>query len=194
MKDVSPRIERAAGILREKGFPAEASRLLDAVNCAYTTSSELIGELALAVRGARKSLGRRMPEEAGAILREAQHELESVSAALDALFILAAVVCLALGGFCFVGMLFIGKLAPTLLAMGVCGVAAAAGAIGLAARGTENFRLLAQWAGAAGVLAVAADVAHYYAFMAIPGNYYAWLVFGPYAAALGLVSWRAAWD
>lgn len=91
-----------------------------------------------------------------------------------------------MAGLCFVGQLFVGRFLPTAMAMGVFGVIAAVSGFNLESS-SDKFRKAAMIGGFGGALSVAADVANYYLYLAIPGNYYAWLMFGPYAAALAFI-------
>jgi hypothetical protein len=110
---------------------------------------------------------------------------------MNALLMSSCVLVLGMSGLCFFGQVFVGRFLPTATAMGVFGAIAALTGIRVAG-GSGRHRRWAAWSGAAGVLAVAADVANYYTYLAIPGNYYPWFMFGPYAAALALIAAAAA--
>lgn len=88
---------------------------------------------------------------------------------------------------CVFGQLFAGRLLPTACAMALSGGAAAVLGLGLVG-GKAHWARPAMIAGALGVLSVAADAAYYYKHLAIPGNYYGWGLFGPFAAALAVVA------
>ncbi len=71
-------LDLAAQILRERGFVAEAEELHSRVHCAYTTSSELYGEIGSAIRRLQRCLGRRMPADAQSLLEGAMVEVRKV--------------------------------------------------------------------------------------------------------------------
>lgn len=110
---------------------------------------------------------------------------------MKAALIPVGLFCLAMGALCFFGQLFVGKFLPTATLMGLSGFVAGAAGIGLGG-GSQRCRRWALWGGSAGVAAVGLDVANYYIYLAIPGNYYAWFMFGPYAAALAFIAVLAA--
>lgn len=100
---------------------------------------------------------------------------------------IASIFVLCVSGFCFLGQLFVGKLLPTAMAMGILGLMAGMAGISVSS-GSAKHKKRAVWSAVAGLLAVAADVANYYLYLAIPGNYYGWFMFGPYAAALAFIA------
>jgi hypothetical protein len=93
-------------------------------------------------------------------------------------------------GFLF-GQLLFGNFSLPASIAGVCGLLAACGAFGLA-RGSAWAPRLALWAGAATVLGVALDAAHYYMYNATPGNYYAWAIVGPFVICAAFIAFAAA--
>ena len=105
---------------------------------------------------------------------------------MKAWLIISCLFTLGMAGLCFLGQMFVGHFLPTATAMGVFGVIAAVSGISITT-GSDKYRKLAVVSGFGGVLSVAADVANYYLYLAIPGNYYGWFMFGPYAAALAVI-------
>lgn len=105
---------------------------------------------------------------------------------MEAVMFISCLFVLAMSALCFFGQIFIGHLIPTTTAMGIFGLIAGISGMSVAA-GSSKHRKAATIGGFGGVLSVAADVANYYLNLAIPGNYYAWPVFGAYAAALAII-------
>lgn len=91
----------------------------------------------------------------------------------------------ALSGF-LLGQIFFGDFSVIAGVIGVAGLAASAGAFMLAFRPAAAPHWL-MWSSAFGILGVVADAANYYINLAIPGNYYAWALVGPFVACLGFI-------
>ena len=73
---IGARLERVVALARAAGFAHAADALEERLNCAYTTSSEYLGEIGLAVRRFDKSVDRRrLPDEAQRLLSECRAEL-----------------------------------------------------------------------------------------------------------------------
>lgn len=90
-------------------------------------------------------------------------------------------------GFLF-GQLFFGQFSWAAMLAGVFGVAGGL----LGQRIAVELRLLTIAVCAAGIAGVAMDAFHYYAELQSPGNYYAWFLIGPYAAALVFIGYLNA--
>lgn len=103
---------------------------------------------------------------------------------MPAALILSALLTgfVAISGFLF-GQLFVGHFSVIACVVGFAGLASAVGAIRLAGGSGPGPRWV-KWACLAAVLGVIADAADYYLHLAIPGNYYAWGLIGPYALCL----------
>lgn len=95
----------------------------------------------------------------------------------------------AASGFLF-GQLFFGHFSFPASLAGVAGLACSFGAFNMAGRPAWAPAWVA-WAGIAALAGVAMDAAHYYLYLAIPGNYYAWALIGPFAACTAFVAFVA---
>lgn len=95
----------------------------------------------------------------------------------------------AISGFLF-GQLFVGHFSIVASVVGVAGITAAAGALMLANRSGHTPPWV-QWSSLVALIGVIADAANYYLYLAIPGNYYAWGLIGPFAACLGFIGLTA---
>jgi hypothetical protein len=111
-----------------------------------------------------------------------------MKAALTTAALLLAFV--ALGGFLF-GQVFFGLFSLPSSIAGLGGLLTACGAFGLAG-GAAWAPRLALWSGVVTVMGVVLDAGQYYLYAAIPGNYYAWAMVGPFAACAAFVSLVAA--
>jgi hypothetical protein len=90
-------------------------------------------------------------------------------------------------GFIFLfGQLFAGRLSIAATTAGVCGLAAAV----LPVFANERAKRTAALVCFMSVAGVAGDAYEYYAHLAIPGNYYAWFLIGPFAAATAFLGAR----
>lgn len=94
-----------------------------------------------------------------------------------------------LSGFLF-GQLFFGHFSAIASLVGVAGLATAAGALVLATRPAAAPTWL-MWSSLAACLGVVADAVNYYINLAIPGNYYAWALIGPFVICLGFIGLAA---
>lgn len=92
-------------------------------------------------------------------------------------------------GFLF-GQLFAGYFSVAASLAGVAGLACAVGAFVLAAAPHRPVAWV-RWASLATLVGVAMDVASYYMYMAIPGNYYPWLLVAPFAGCVAWVGYAA---
>ncbi len=111
-----------------------------------------------------------------------------MKAALTVSALLLAFV--ASSGFIF-GQAFFGLFSVPASIAGLGGLLTACGAFGLA-WGASWAPRPALWSGIATVVGVVLDAAHYYLYAAIPGNYYAWAMIGPFAACAAFVAVVAA--
>ena len=90
-------------------------------------------------------------------------------------------------GFIFLfGQLFAGHFSAAATLAGVCGLVAAV----LPVFKNERAKRIAAFVCFASVAGVAGDVYDYYAHLAIPGNYYAWFLIGPFALATAFLGAR----
>lgn len=89
-------------------------------------------------------------------------------------------------GFLF-GQLFAGHFSPAATLTGGAGVACAMAALRMATQGTWTARWV-RWAAVCALAGVALDVADYYLYLDIPGNYYPWFLVVPFIACIGLVA------
>lgn len=92
-------------------------------------------------------------------------------------------------GFLF-GQFFAGHFSVAATLAGGTGLACSVGAVVLAARPVASASWV-RWAALAAVLGVALDIAEYYVFSAIPGNYYPWFLVVPYVLCLAWVGYTA---
>jgi len=95
----------------------------------------------------------------------------------------------ALSGFLF-GQIFFGHFSFVASVAGVAGLVASAGAF-LLAKHANPAPTWVMWSSFVALLGVAADAANYYINLAIPGNYYAWALIGPYVACLCFIGGTA---
>ncbi|MCJ7452644.1 MAG: hypothetical protein MUO39_09255 [Steroidobacteraceae bacterium] len=103
-------------------------------------------------------------------------------AALYALFIAAS-------GFLF-GQLFFGRFSLSASVAGIGGVIAGLSCLGVFGRGSRATSV-AFWSALVALIGVAFDAADYYLHLDIPGNYYAWVLIGPFCFALVLIAFRS---
>lgn len=89
-------------------------------------------------------------------------------------------------GFLF-GQLFSGHFSLGATLAGVGGILAAASALRMASQIRWASRVIYVVAVVA-LAGVAMDVVHYYRDLAIPGNYYAWPIIGPFAACIAALA------
>lgn len=77
--DFFPSLDKAVEVLRASGFYAEANALNTVAHyVAYTTSSEMTGEIGKKIRELQRSLGSRIPAQAAASLEEALSEIRKI--------------------------------------------------------------------------------------------------------------------
>jgi hypothetical protein len=88
------------------------------------------------------------------------------------------------------GQLFFGMFSVSATLAGCGGLVAAVGAAGMAV-GAAWAPRWAFWPAAGALLGVVLDVAQYHLYAAIPGNYYGWMMIGPFAASAAFVAWVA---
>jgi len=88
-------------------------------------------------------------------------------------------------GFLF-GQAFAGHFSLAASLAGGAGLACAAGAFHLASRRGPAPTWIG-WVSVATLIGVAADVASYYLYLAIPGNYYPWFLVAPFVACVAFV-------
>jgi hypothetical protein len=92
------------------------------------------------------------------------------------------VIFVAASGFLF-GQIFTGFFSLPATLAGVCGIAAAS------LSKSPHRRTLVGGLCAASLVGVALDALHYYTQLAIPGNYYAWFLIGPYCLCLVFIAY-----
>lgn len=92
-------------------------------------------------------------------------------------------------GFLF-GQLFAGHFSISATLTGLAGLASAYGALLLQARPEQTPPWL-RWAVLLSLVGVALDVTDYYLHLAIPGNYYPWMLVAPFIACLVWVGYTA---
>ncbi|HYT65298.1 MAG TPA: hypothetical protein VEL51_02680 [Vicinamibacterales bacterium] len=78
MTDPHANIRRAAAIAREAGLHGAAAELEASLNCAYTTSSEMVGTIGLAVRVFLEKTQGRLAPEAAQLLDECLQDVANV--------------------------------------------------------------------------------------------------------------------
>lgn len=88
-------------------------------------------------------------------------------------------------GFLF-GPLFAGHFSVPATITGVAGLATSIGAFTLAALPGQSVPWV-RWSALLALVGVAFDIASYYMYLAIPGNYYPWFLVAPYALCLSWV-------
>jgi len=76
--DFLPVLAEAIEELRGAGFPEPAAQLDSVRTCAFTTSSELLGELGFSILSALAAVGPRMPRATQAKLRRCLREIKKV--------------------------------------------------------------------------------------------------------------------
>lgn len=92
-------------------------------------------------------------------------------------------------GFLF-GQFFAGHFSLAATLAGCAGLACSVGAIVLAANPTAQASWV-RWAAIAALFGVGLDVASYWVYWAIPGNYYPWFLVVPYALCIARVGYTA---
>jgi hypothetical protein len=63
VKDIIPELKIAIQELRSAGFSAEASELESKISTAYTTSSELLGDIGISIKSILKNIGSKLPNK-----------------------------------------------------------------------------------------------------------------------------------
>lgn len=108
---------------------------------------------------------------------------------MKTLLIVARVYVIFFGasGFLF-GQLFFGQFSWAAMLAGVSGVVGGL----LGQRIAVELRFLTIAVCATGIAGVAMDALHYYSELNTPGNYYAWIFIGPFAAALAFIGYLYA--
>jgi hypothetical protein len=76
--DFLPVLGEAIEELRGAGFPEQAAALDSVRTCAFTTSSELLGEVGSSILSALAAVGSRMPRATEAKLRQCLSEIKKV--------------------------------------------------------------------------------------------------------------------
>lgn len=92
-------------------------------------------------------------------------------------------------GFLF-GQLFAGHFSVAATLTGVAGLASSVGAFILADKPGKAAPWI-RWAPLLTLVGIALDVANYYMYLAIPGNYYPWFLVAPFAACVAWVGYTA---
>lgn len=92
-------------------------------------------------------------------------------------------------GFLF-GQLFAGHFSFAATLTGLAGLASAVGAFMLSARPGDAVAWV-RWTAALTLVGTALDVASYYLYLDIPGNYYPWRLVAPFAACVAWVGYTA---
>jgi len=110
---------------------------------------------------------------------------------MDALLLISRgyVVVMAAVGFLF-GQIFFATFTFGGTLAGVFGVIA--GLLGCI-KGNALRNRLVIFACTAATVGVGLDAYHYYKYLDIPGNYYAWVLIGPFVACLALIAMACAW-
>jgi hypothetical protein len=78
VRDFLPALQEAAERLRAAGFAREADELGAVLTGAWTTSSEMLGEIGRTVLRIEDRCGRALPEEVRAACRRAMREIRKV--------------------------------------------------------------------------------------------------------------------
>jgi len=78
IQDFSPWLRDAVERLRASGWPAEAEELDAVARSAYTTSSEMLGEIGRAILRVERGLGPALPDEVDELLRRCLVEIRTV--------------------------------------------------------------------------------------------------------------------
>lgn len=92
-------------------------------------------------------------------------------------------------GFLF-GQLFAGHFSVAATLTGAAGLACSAGAVLLTARPKQSIPWV-RWAALLTLVGTVLDVADYYMYLAIPGNYYPWFLVAPFAVSVAWVGYVA---
>jgi hypothetical protein len=78
VQDFLPWLRDAVERLRASGQPDAAEELDSAARCAYTTSTEMLGEIGTAIVRVQRKLGPALPDEAAEQLRRCLVEIRKV--------------------------------------------------------------------------------------------------------------------
>jgi hypothetical protein len=78
IQDFLPWLHEAIERLRTSGWPAEADELDAVTRSAYTTSSEMLGELGRTILRVERGLGPALPDEIAELLRRCLVEIRRV--------------------------------------------------------------------------------------------------------------------
>ncbi|MBK7365403.1 MAG: hypothetical protein IPI97_10550 [Nitrosomonas sp.] len=97
------------------------------------------------------------------------------------------ILLVSFSGFLF-GQLFFGQFSISASIAGIAGLICAFAGFGVTG-GAIKARPIALWSGLLALIGVALDAADYYLNYAIPGNYYAWGLIGPYCGAALFVAY-----
>lgn len=131
--------------------------------------------------------------EAGHLIQRFDHQPSFAAIAHTETFVLvlcALFIAFQAGvGFLF-GQVFAGHFSVAASLAGCAGLACAVGAVMLAAHPVATVSWV-RWAALAALVGVALDIASYYLYLAIPGNYYPWLLVLPYALCIAWVGYTA---
>ena len=78
VQDFLPWLRDAVERLRASGWPGEADELDAVTRSAYTTSSEMLGEIGRAILRVERRLGPSLPDEVAELLRRCLVEIRKV--------------------------------------------------------------------------------------------------------------------